>query len=96
MSSTPCSKQRGTKVPFGFVCHARWLHRQARLSRSTWSLREYLRLILSHWILEVNISSPQMLRSNRSRDKQYGPADPKISADNGMQGMTDKYNTHFR
>jgi hypothetical protein len=38
----------------------------------------------------------QMLRSNRARDVKYGPADPQIAADNGMHGMTEKHNTHFR
>lgn len=37
-----------------------------------------------------------MWRDNKVRDKKYGPADPRISADNGMQGMTENENTHFR
>jgi hypothetical protein len=37
-----------------------------------------------------------MWRDNKVRDKKYGPADPVISADNGMKGMTENENTHFR
>ena len=37
-----------------------------------------------------------MWRDNKVRDRKYGPADNAISADNGMKGMTEKENTHFR
>lgn len=37
-----------------------------------------------------------MWRDNKVRDKKYGPADPKIAADNGMMGQTEKENIHFR
>jgi hypothetical protein len=37
-----------------------------------------------------------MWRENKVRDKKYGPADPKIAADNGMKGQTENENTHFR
>ncbi|WVR07058.1 hypothetical protein IAU60_004097 [Kwoniella sp. DSM 27419] len=37
-----------------------------------------------------------MWRSNKKRDAKFGPADPVISADNGMKGMTEDENTHFR
>lgn len=38
----------------------------------------------------------QMWRDNKVRDKKYGPANPDLAADNGMKGMTEKENTHFR
>lgn len=37
-----------------------------------------------------------MWRDNKRRDRVYGPADPVLSADNGMKGMTEKQNSHFR
>jgi hypothetical protein len=37
-----------------------------------------------------------MWRDNKVRDKKYGPADARMSADNGMNGMTEKENIHFR
>lgn len=37
-----------------------------------------------------------MWRDNKRRDEKYGQADPLISADNGMKGMTENENTHFR
>ncbi|KAJ9103387.1 hypothetical protein QFC19_004486 [Naganishia cerealis] len=37
-----------------------------------------------------------MWRSNKKRDAQYGPADPVKAADNGMAGMTEDENIHFR
>ena len=37
-----------------------------------------------------------MLMSNRKRDRTHGEADPKIAADNGMKGMTEDDNVHFR
>ncbi|WRT66392.1 uncharacterized protein IL334_003348 [Kwoniella shivajii] len=37
-----------------------------------------------------------MWRSNKTRDKKYGPADPVLSADNGMKGMSENENIHFR
>ncbi|KAK8846885.1 hypothetical protein IAR55_005975 [Kwoniella newhampshirensis] len=35
-------------------------------------------------------------RDNKKRDTKYGPADPVLAADNGMKGMTEQENTHFR
>ncbi|KAJ9124852.1 hypothetical protein QFC24_002781 [Naganishia onofrii] len=37
-----------------------------------------------------------MWRSNKKRDAEYGPADPVKAADNGMAGMTEDENIHFR
>lgn len=37
-----------------------------------------------------------MWRDNKVRDRKHGPADPAIAADNGMKGMTENENIHFR
>jgi cyanate permease len=37
-----------------------------------------------------------MWYDNKRRDRVYGEADPVIAADNGMKGMTEIENTHFR
>jgi hypothetical protein len=37
-----------------------------------------------------------MWRDNKVRDRKHGPADNAIAADNGMKGMTEKENIHFR
>ncbi|KAJ9114603.1 hypothetical protein QFC22_005476 [Naganishia vaughanmartiniae] len=37
-----------------------------------------------------------MWRSNKKRDAEHGPADPVKAADNGMAGMTEDENIHFR
>lgn len=37
-----------------------------------------------------------MWLDNKRRDRVHGPADPTIAADNGMKGMTENENIHFR
>lgn len=37
-----------------------------------------------------------MWLDNKKRDRVHGPADPTIAADNGMKGMTENENIHFR
>ena len=47
-------------------------------------------------LTSVNLSSLQMLMSNRKRDRVNGPADVQKAADLGMKGATEDDNPDFR
>ena len=46
--------------------------------------------------MPLALTPAQMWRDNRKRDRLYGAADPVQAADNGMKGMTELENKHFR
>ena len=51
---------------------------------------------LKHAAKRSETDAVQMWRDKKKRDRVYGPADRVQAADNGMKGMTEVENKHFR